>query len=173
MRGTLWMLGLMALSLAVWPGFIRSQEEGTTDTKFVKWASETDIAEIALGQLARKQSGNAKIQEFGMHLADNHAQSSQAFLKIAKKHGFKPATDMNKQQKDMVDKLSALKGADFDRQFLLGQVKAHEEVASLFRNQMKNGENPDLKAFAGKALPMIEEHLRKAKELAGQLGDKK
>jgi putative membrane protein len=45
------------------------------------------------------------------------------------------------------------------------QVDAHENAVSLFERYAKGGDNAELKAFAAKQLPHLQEHLRMAKDL--------
>jgi putative membrane protein len=45
------------------------------------------------------------------------------------------------------------------------QVSAHKDAVSLFERYSKDGDNADLKAFAGKYLPHLQEHLKMAQDL--------
>ena len=45
------------------------------------------------------------------------------------------------------------------------QVSAHKDAVSLFERYSKDGDNPDLKAFASKTLPALKEHLQMAQNL--------
>jgi len=59
--------------------------------------------------------------------------------------------------------LKGLNGADFDREYDSMQLARHKDAASLFERYAKGGENGNLKAFAAKHLPHLQEHLRLAK----------
>ena len=45
-----------------------------------------------------------------------------------------------------------------------GQLKDHKEAVSLFEKESKSGKDEDLKAWAGKTLPHLREHLKMAQE---------
>jgi putative membrane protein len=47
-----------------------------------------------------------------------------------------------------------------------GQVDYQKGNAALFRYEIQNGADPDLKAFAQNTLPKIEDHLQRALKLA-------
>jgi predicted outer membrane protein len=58
-------------------------------------------------------------------------------------------------------------GAAFDRDYVNGQVEYQKGNAALFRQEIENGSDPELKQFASQTLPKIEDHLQRALRLAG------
>lgn len=70
----------------------------------------------------------------------------------------------------LVAKLSSLSGAEFDREYMRQMVKDHSDAVELFQKEASRGKDTDLKGFAAKTLPAIQEHLRMARELAGKTG---
>jgi putative membrane protein len=69
-----------------------------------------------------------------------------------------------KHQKD-VTKLSAMSGADFDRAYSKMMLSDHNKDVKEFEKQSTKGADPDIKAFASKTLPTLQEHLQMAKAL--------
>ena len=72
---------------------------------------------------------------------------------------------MDKAHQSKLDKLSGLSGADFTKEYESMQVSAHKDAVSLFERYSKSGDNTDLKAFAAKTLPHLQEHLKMAQAL--------
>ena len=54
-------------------------------------------------------------------------------------------------------------GSEFDRAYDEMQQQAHEEAVALFSDYARNGDNPDVKAWAAKTLPHLREHLEMVK----------
>lgn len=77
---------------------------------------------------------------------------------------------MQSDHKAKMDKLNGLSGAEFDREYLRHMVMDHEKTVALFERQSKDGKDKELKAWAGKTLPTLQEHLRMARDLAGKVG---
>jgi putative membrane protein len=73
------------------------------------------------------------------------------------------ALDSSHQSK--LDKLKGLKATDFDNQYVSDQQSAHKDAVSLFERYSKGGDNADLKSFAAKTLPHLQEHLKMADDL--------
>lgn len=76
-----------------------------------------------------------------------------------------PPATLDKTHQAKLDKLSKLQGKDFTKHYDDMQVPAHKDTVSLFQRYAKDGDNPELKAFAGKTLPKLQEHLKMAEAL--------
>jgi putative membrane protein len=49
-------------------------------------------------------------------------------------------------------------------------VRDHEKAVKEFERESTSGKDPDLKAFAAKTLPTLQDHLKMAKETQSKLG---
>ena len=171
MRGIHWFLASLTLVLSATLCPLQSGDKAM-DAMFVLKASESNMAEVALGNLALKNAENPKVREFAMHMIEDHTKSGEELTNIAKKNGLQVASELNKEHKNTTAKLSNIKGAEFDRQYMDGQVKSHQEAIKLFKSQAKGGQNADVRAFAEKSLPTIEKHLKMAQAVAAQVSGK-
>ena len=79
---------------------------------------------------------------------------------------------MSSSQKSTIEKLSKLSGAEFDKEYMSDMVKDHEEDVEEFETQANKGADPEIKAFAGKALQTLQSHLQMAREVAKKVGAK-
>jgi len=70
------------------------------------------------------------------------------------------------------DKLAQMSGAEFDKEYMSAMVKDHETDVKDFDTQSKDGNDADIKAFAGKTLPTLQEHLKMAQAAAQKVGAK-
>jgi putative membrane protein len=70
----------------------------------------------------------------------------------------------------MIEKLSKLSGAEFDKEYMSDMVKDHEEDVKDFQTQGNDGTDPDIKAFASKTLPILQGHLQMARDAAKKVG---
>ena len=135
------------------------------DSEFVTKATGAFLAEINMGRLAAENSSNADVKQFGQRMVDDHTKGLDELDKAANKAGFTPAQAMDAKDRDLFTKLSSLKGADFDKAYVPSQVADHKEAIGLFEAESKNGKNDDLKAIAGKMVPMLQHHLELAQKL--------
>jgi putative membrane protein len=74
------------------------------------------------------------------------------------------------KRKADIHRLSRLNGAHLTgHTYMQDMIKEYEEDVAEFKRVSENASDPDLKAFAGKTLPTLQDHLRQARETEGQL----
>lgn len=137
---------------------------------FVSLAAQGDILEIETSKLALAKADNAKAKEFAEKMIKDHTETStelKALVDGGKVQATLPA-NLDRAHKEKLDKLAKLGGNDFTKEYADFQVAAHKDAVSLFERYGKDGENADLKAFAGKTLPHLQMHLKMAQDLAKQ-----
>jgi putative membrane protein len=76
---------------------------------------------------------------------------------------------MNAEQMAEHAKLAKLSGAEFDREYMALMVEDHDKDVAAFLDESKDGSAPDIKSFAAKTLPTLQEHQRMAKEIKAKL----
>ena len=67
-------------------------------------------------------------------------------------------------------KLEVLSGDTFDKSYVKGMIKDHEEDIAMFKQEAASGQDSDAKAFAAAALPTLRAHLTKIKSIAKTTG---
>jgi putative membrane protein len=77
-----------------------------------------------------------------------------------------PPAALDQKHQRMLDKLKGLKGAQFNKQYQADQVAAHREAVALFDRYAKSGDNAELKAWAAKTLPTLQQHLQMAQNMS-------
>jgi putative membrane protein len=134
---------------------------------FVTIAAQSDMLEIESSKLALQKSDSDKSKKFAERMIKDHTETStelKGLVSGGKVEADAP-TALDKAHKDKLDKLAKLQGKDFTREYNDMQLSAHKDAVSLFDRYGKEGDNPDLKAFASKHLTALKQHLEMAKEL--------
>lgn len=134
---------------------------------FVKMAAISDMFEIESSKLAAANAADAKLKTFAAKMVTDHSKTSSELKGMVSGGKVKmeiPAA-MDSAHQSKVDKLKGLKGADFDKQYKSDQEAAHKDAVSLFERYAKGGDNADLKGWAGKTLPHLQEHLKMVQDM--------
>ena len=101
-------------------------------------------------------------------MVTSHIPVADALTAILQRKNVTPSNTLLHGAYDaMLSTLQADHGAAFDRDYVNGQVEYQKGNAALFRQEIENGSDPDLKEFARQTLPKIEDHLQRALKLAG------
>lgn len=138
------------------------------DRKFINEAASGGMAEVQLGQLALKRGSSDAVKQYAQHMIDEHTRVNKELMAIASQKGVTPPKAIAPKYKKVRAKLSKLSGKSFDQAYMKeAGVKAHTEQAALFQHQAEQGQDPDLKAFAAKTLPAVQQHLQEAQAMAG------
>ena len=138
---------------------------GGDSGKFMNAAAQGGLAEVQLGRLAAERGSSEAVRQFGQHMVMDHSKANQELMQLAQRKGIALPQEVSSEQKSEADKLSKLSGADFDKEYIGYMVKDHQEDAEEFREQAEKGADADVKDFAAKTLPIIEGHLKMARDL--------
>jgi len=162
----------LLVSLAL-PFGIATAADKSKDSEFAMKAAQGGLAEVSEGQLAANKGSDPKVKEFGQKMVTDHGKANDELKAAAQKSGVTLPTEASKKEQDDANKLGQKSGKDFDEAYAKMMVKDHEEDVALFKKEADSGSDPNLKAFAQKTLPTLEQHLSMAKELPGAGGSKK
>ena len=139
------------------------------DRKFITEAASGGLAEVELGKLAQLQAADAEVKEFCSRMAQDHSKANDELKRIADAKGVPvPAQPDPKHQKD-IERLRALSGAAFDREYMKHMVADHRKDVAEFRKEARAAKDSDVKDFAAKTLPTLQEHLKMAELTNGAL----
>lgn len=143
------------------------------DRRFIEEAAESDLAEITTSRLAQQKAASDSVKKFAQHMLDDHMKTSDRLKTLAQSKGVQLPTEPEGAQKRVVSKLEKESaGAEFDREYINGQVSSHRKTVRLFERQAKDGRDPELKAFASETLPNLREHLKMVQDLQAGLSGK-
>ncbi len=139
------------------------------DRKFVMDAAKGGLAEVELGKLASEKASNDGVKQFGKRMADDHAKANEELVKLAQDKGVTPPAALDGKHAKLRDRLAKLSGADFDRAYVDEMVRDHRKDVKDFRTAADKGKDPDVKSFASKSLPTLQEHLKEVEGLQSQV----
>lgn len=141
-----------------------SKSGANPDAAFAKKAAQGNMAEVALGKVAQQNAQSDDVKKFGQRMVDDHGKAQQDLEGVASKANITLPTDVNAQQKAEQQRLEKLNGAAFDRAYMTMMVKDHTKDVAEFKKEANNpSANSDLKDFAKRTYPTLEDHLTNAK----------
>jgi putative membrane protein len=153
------------------PGLVTAAKDtqvGVADQAFAMMAAEGGLAEVQLAKLAQERASSPGVKQLAQRLVQDHTKANQELMALAKNKDMDLPDELDDTHEDLAKLFSRLEGAQFDREFLRYQLMHHEKDVASFGLQAKEGQDADLKAFAAKQLPVLQEHLKQVRELVSQ-----
>jgi putative membrane protein len=139
------------------------------DRAFVEKAAVGGKAEVELGQLAQEKAQNEQVKQFAQRMVTDHSQANSDLVSMGDKMSLTLPTELDKEHQDIKNKLSKLNGAKFDKEYMKAMVDDHQKDVNDFQKESSSAINSDVKAFASKTLPTLQQHLDLAKSINDSL----
>ena len=150
-------------------GTMPAQTMEKVDTAtFIKTVASSNAFEIESSKLAAESSASDEVKKFAQQMITDHTKAGQDFkaaLESVETTSSVSDTTLLPKDQQALDALKAASGEEFEAAYVAAQVKAHDEAVALFRNYANSGDDPALKEFAKKTLPVLEKHQEHVKEL--------
>ena len=137
------------------------------DKEFMMSAAHSDQNEIQQSKMALAKGVTGMAKEMANKMIADHTKSTADLKKIAAKQNVTLPTDMDAEHKAMAPAMEKLSGKEFEQKYMAQMVADHQKTANTMRAHEKMTQDADLKAFIGKTLPVVEQHLGMAQKDAG------
>ena len=184
-----------------------NREAGTTgtagagvsnsDKNFVSDQLADGMAEVELAKVARDHAASADVKQFAQMMIDDHTKAGDQLKQIAMSNSIAVETKIDDKHQNLMDKLSKLNGADFDKEYMSAMVDDHQDAVSDLRSRVDEdrsatdrltGKNPEnaaavkpeqsdnrvtmsINQWAANTLPTVEQHLDRAKQIKDTVDD--
>lgn len=139
------------------------------DKKFLKDAAIGGLTEVALGKLAVEKGLSNAVKEFGQKMIDDHTKANEEVKQLATAGNVSVPDALDSKHQARLDKLAKLSGAEFDKAYVKAyvkdQLKDHQQDVKEFQEEAQYGSVAEVKNFASKTLPTLQQHLDLAKDL--------
>jgi putative membrane protein len=128
--------------------------------------AEANTAEIETGKLALEKSESAEIKKFAQMMIDDHSKGLDEVKALAKTKGVDLPIGPDIKHKAAMVEFKALQGDAFDSRYVKqAGVGDHEATEKLLKKTQAEARDADLKALATKMLPVVQGHLKHARQM--------
>jgi putative membrane protein len=163
----------------------RADSPGDTNA-FIEKMGQVGVAEVKLGELAAERAANAEVKQFGRRMVSDHQKANNELKQVAAKANVTLPAQLDAEHQSLYDRLSKLKGAEFDREYIQAMAEGHEEVAQELERHAgaaarpgdrsvgtsgnsATGAEASVQAWASKTLPDVRQHLEQARQIQSKL----
>jgi predicted outer membrane protein len=160
---------------------------------FAEQATYAGNAEVKLGQLAMERAQSPAVKDFAQMMVRDHSKAGSELKQAVTRHDVQPPAGLDVEHQRLYDRLSALRGAEFDREYMKAMVDGHKKVKSLLASRTMDdrasrdrtrgatgtsgsttGATPldmAVNQWATKSLPSVERHLQTAEQIQANIGN--
>jgi len=156
--------GAVVWAALLFAGPLLAADPNAQAQNFVTEASAAGMAEIDAAKLALKKSQSADVKTFAQHIIDDHTKAGEELKSIAQQQKLE-LSDSPGMVNQAKAKVLDVRDESFDAAYANNQVGAHEDAVKLFTDAANNSADTEIKAFAQKTLPVLQQHLEMAQEL--------
>jgi putative membrane protein len=157
------------------------------DKDWVEEGLDAGMAEIELGRLAEQRATNPEVKQYAQMMVRDHTKAGDDLKQLAQKYSITVSPHLEDKYRALMDRLSKLNGAEFDREYIDAMVDGHEDIINHLQSKAsedrfgenkgtvrpERADNPveaSLNQWAANTLPVARQHLDDAKRIKDSLG---
>lgn len=146
-----------------------TNQQMPTGKDFIKKVAEINLGEVALGKLAQQKASDPAVKEFGKLMEQDHSNAQDQLRTLAQQKGVTLPSGPGAEGNNLKQQLSSTSGNQFDKTYVEHMLSGHKKAIAMLENEVENGQDQAIKNFAEKVLPTIQDHIRIAENIAGQM----
>ena len=152
------------------------------EVEYVEKSMSSGMLEVELGKLAQERASSPDVKQFAEMMVRDHTKAGEELKQVAQQHSIRANSHLQDEHRDLIDRLSALKGAEFDRQYMQAMVDSHQEVVDHLESraddpgqergatgtagqQSADAAEHGIAQWATKTLPTAQHHLEEAERI--------
>jgi putative membrane protein len=153
-----------------------AQPGAMSDPQIVAQVSNANGKEIATGRIAQEKARNADVKSFAADMVKDHQAMQGGLDSLVTSANITPqASQPDTLQQALDDATKKLQdqaaGADFDRAYMDMMVSDHEATLNLLNQAASSAQNAELRTLIQGAIPKVQGHLDRARQIRGALGN--
>jgi putative membrane protein len=157
------------------------------DRTFIEHMLDANLTEVDLGKLAAGRAANPEVKQFATMMVRDHSKAEASLDAIASRQGIPALSQREAKHRELMDRLSKLNGAEFDREYMAAMVDGHEDVYGMLRSRVDVGNfgdnegvvtpekehgdvvEGDVNQWAAGSIGVVKHHLEEAKQIQDHL----
>jgi putative membrane protein len=140
------------------------------DQQFLMANEQTNLTELAAGQLTEQKSQNQMSQQLAQVTIADHTTAKNQVTQLAQQLSVTLPTTPNASQQATAAQLQSASGSNFDLIYAQAQVTGHQQSIASTEQEISSGTNTQVKQYAQTYLPLAQKHLQMAEAEVRALG---
>ena len=157
-------------TLLLLPATAATAAPSDQDTTYLRAAHQSNLAEIATGQLAQQKAASDQVKDLGARWVADHTKLDAALQDTAEALGVDLPDAPNAEQRALARRYEAASGRDFDALWIPTQMDSHMKAMQLGQTEVAEGSDAQARKVAQDAAPVVASHHELLEEAANAIG---
>lgn len=136
----------------------------SADKAFLLETADMRMMDWAQGNLAAENTQSRKYQQYGKRLMKDQDALMQEIKSIAAAKNLTLPSEISMKKAEELNRMKSISGQTFERRFRRMIIKDHKRDIDYFKKALESSDT-QIRDFATRYLPLVEEHLELAREL--------
>jgi putative membrane protein len=146
-----------------------SSQLSSKDRTFIQKVSQDNLAEVKTAKMVEQKTNDPAIRDYAKDLVNDHIKAEQQLSTVATSLNVTLPRQPDAQQTAAYDHLKALSGKQLDVAFVKDNLKDHKSDIREFDQRLQDSQSKALKDYVAAQLPHLQDHIRIAEDLAGNM----
>lgn len=129
------------------------------DKAFLQTVAVSDKCELTLAKAAQEKAQSQHVKDHAAKMIQDHTQTTNELKELAKQKNVDLKMDLPEHKQAVIKEITSKSGEEFEKAYMMHETPAHRMALATFRNGADFAKDPEVKAFAQKHLPTIQQHL--------------
>ena len=148
---------------------------GLSDPNIFATMDAINVLDSASGAIAATKATDPEVRQYAQMMVADHHDMREEGRALAARLNITPEAPSNDQseanQSAIIASLEQTeRGEAFDRTYIGHAVRTHESALATARNAASSTRHPEVRTYAQNAIPVIERHLNRAREIQQRIG---
>jgi putative membrane protein len=140
------------------------------DSAFIRQATEGNLFELRLGNLAKTKGTNPAVRQFAQRMVTDHTTMQNQWGALVARNGLPLKASLDPAHEQGALQLERLSGAEFDRVYMTSMIQAHQLDLNTFQTLGPTAQSAEVRQMAANGVPTIQQHLSMATQVGSQVG---
>ncbi|MGC5010484.1 DUF4142 domain-containing protein [Streptosporangium sp. DT93] len=142
------------------------QAANRQDRDFLVKAHQSNLSEIEAGKAAQQKTADPSgrpnattVRELGEMFIADHTKLDATVRQVAARLRVELPPAPAPAQREQLDKVAALNGAEFDKAWITAELAGHRATLAAVDKEIASGASPEVKQIAVTARPVVQKHI--------------
>ena len=147
-------------------GPLQAQDLPEADARFLQAAAGLGMFEIEAARLAQQRADSRAVKSYAAQMLEQHRAIDKELRTLAQRKQVTLPDQPSEPDRSTLEQLRNRSGADFDVVYAKrAAVDAHVMANRLYETAARESEDPQVRDFATRVLPVVTQHLAMSREL--------